>query len=400
MKHLVLNSTLTFGAIAASVLTAVPAIAQFVTIPVTNGSFAITNTGNGNQYSGPITLLSPAGTINVTGTPSVTFFQGNITVPANTPTPMGVVMDNLPGTVSLTDGRTATTSDILAGLETVATLSGAASWDTGTGVVPVNSTVAFTVRNGYASIPAADVSAYPTPQFNIPITNGTFSVTAPAGAAPETLTLNSVLTPLGTANITLSFPVLVNPNTNPNDAYPFTLNPGDSDIKIGAIANGTVDLSDGTGRIATISNIPVLLTGTARVVQGSTTYTLPDVYPTEISITGTFNGGVISVPESAVGLPVTTPPPSGNGSNPPPGSGVNNPGQSPISNRPEPISTPILRPEPISTPVRQDTEFQLGFASTLNLGGEPNTFANEDRNIDEEGSPLSVSRIHPGLVAR
>jgi hypothetical protein len=178
---------------------ALPLRAQFVSIPVTNGSFALTRgVGFDNQYAAPLTLLSPAGTINITGIPNQPAYQGGVVI--TTDTPIGVYINGISGSASLTDGRTATFNQTAAAkLETLATVTGTPSYDANFGLVPipVGATVSYTVKSGSLDIPEAALSAYPTSQITIPITGGSFTVQAPVGAAPETFTLNSDLSHAG-----------------------------------------------------------------------------------------------------------------------------------------------------------------------------------------------------------
>ena len=121
-----IRSAAFFGAICAIVCSALPAQAQFVSIPVTNGSFALTRGAAGNQYTGPITLLSPAGTIAITNA-AQPIYQNALTITTNTP--VGVYLNGVSGSATLNDGRTATLNgNGSAKLETSATVTGAANY--------------------------------------------------------------------------------------------------------------------------------------------------------------------------------------------------------------------------------------------------------------------------------
>ncbi len=300
-----IRSTAFFGVISTIVSLAWPAQGQFVSIPVTNGSFALTGGAAGNQYSGPITLLSPAGTINVTNA-AQPIYQSVLTITTNTP--VGVYLSNVSGSANLNDGRSATLNgNGAAKLETLATVTGAANY-IATARIPVGATVSFTVVSGSFDIPQAALSAYPTPQVVIPITGGSFSINAPAGAGFETLTINSLLTPLGTANVTLTYPLLVNPGNTP---FPYTISGTATQVQIGGLVNGTISLSD--GRTANVNDRIVVWQGTAQVTTAApnNVYQFPAVLPVPITLTGTVTSGSISVPASDVVTPtppVVTPP--------------------------------------------------------------------------------------------
>lgn len=413
--------------ISAVALVSVPTNAQSYSIPLSNGSFAVTNTGAGNQYVGPITFLSPAGSVNITGASPTILFQPN--VPVTTNTPLGLVLQQVNGSVGLNDGRTATFTGGIAGLETEATITGAATWTPSQAgyfaeaTVPVNSTVNFAVRNGYLTFAEAALSAYPVPQFEIPVTGGNFVINAPAGAGPETMTISGLLTPVGTANLTISTPIVV----NPNNWYPLTLlnvAPPGVPVLVGGIANGTVALND--GRQATLNNASFLLRGIARVTTGSE-YTLPEVFTDAKVITGQLNAdGVINVPATAVGIPqppvqppvvrpepvVPGAPQGGQGGQGGPGAqGVPAPVlevPSPVSDRPLP-GKPTTLPSEVAGLASTDlvAGVELSFAETVSVGGEAEAFAYLNRpepdanNLtEEEGSPLTTSRIHGGLYSR
>lgn len=366
------------GCLSGSVLLASAASAQFVSIPVTNGSFALTNTGAGNQYvnpGAPLTLLSPVGTINVTAATQPIWQSGfNIT----TNTAVGAYITGISGSVSLNDGRAASfTNAATAKLETLATVTGSPNYILGT-VIPVGSTVSFAVVAGSLDVPQVALSAYPTPQVTIPVSGGTFSLTAPAGAGFETLTVNSLLTPLGTTNLTLSFPLLIDPG---NTAFPYMIMGAARPVAIGGVANGTIALND--GRTLAVSNRLVRLTGTAQVTTAApdTLYQFPAVYTTPRSLTGTFTGGSISVPEPIVVAPQP----------------------------PAPL-VEALPPAVVVPPPARPQELVFGFAQTLNLTTEiipfPEVTAEGQTNSVSEqelaeinASAIAYSRVHPCVSA-
>ncbi|MBF2027241.1 MAG: hypothetical protein IGS48_10800 [Oscillatoriales cyanobacterium C42_A2020_001] len=398
MRVVVLRSALALSAIAAS-LSALPAHAQYLAIPVSNGSFALSGNGGGTEYSAPLTLLSPAGTINLTNYP----LPGAAISPTiTTNTPIGLYFSNVSGSATLTDGRSATfpAGEGYLKLESLATATGAPSSDylpTAAGV-----TVSFSVQAGSLVVPSSTVSAYPTPQFSIPITGGSLSINAGSAAQPDTVTIASVLTPLGTANLTLTFPDIT--QTNSSDA--FVTSTGQAWL-IHGVANGSVALSDGS--VATVSDRIVTLTATGRLTQGASIWygeeipSLPTIF--EASITS----GSLSVPASAVALPTASTPPvqpplAGEPPTPPitppsPPTAVIRPEPVLVNTQPQPQTTPISL-----TPTPTQPELQLGFATSVNLGGEPNEFtttrsepvvAVEISEVDR--SSLESSRIHPAV---
>lgn len=405
MKAIALHSVLALGVFGIGALATLPAAAQFVSIPVSNGSFALSGTGTGTTYSSPLTLLSPAGTINLTSYPLPSI--GTATL-VTTSTPIGTYFSNVSGSATLNDGRTATfsTGEGYLKLESLATVTGAES------SIPVPTdlgvTVTYSVQTGSLVIPGTTVSAYSTPQVSIPLSGGSFSINASTTAGADTVTVNSVLTPMGTANLTLTFPDLSLPGS------PDILLDGTSQsVLIHGIANGTVTLND--GQVATVSDRMVTLTGTATRGTGADFWYGEDVPATATTIQGTITGGSISVPQTAVNLPTVPPvePPVVPPVEPPvvPPTQPSTPTQPvqptqpqpPAATQPTPTQpTPIADSAPKTTPT-----FELGFAEGLNLGGEPAEFT-KDVNLsgartqpipEVEISSLQISRIHPGLQA-
>lgn len=374
-----MQSAVFFGVISA-VVCSVPAQAQFVSIPVTNGSFTLSRGAAGNQYSGPITLLSPVGTIAITSA-NQPIYQAGFTITTNTP--IGVYLNGVSGSANLNDGRTATLNGTgAAKLEALATVTGAANYIAGS-AIPVGLTVSFNVVSGSFDIPQAALSAYPTPQFVIPITGGSFSINAPAGAGFETLTINSILTPLGTANLTLTYPLL----TNPGSTFPFLIG-GTTPVQIGGLANGSVALND--GRTVTVNNRIVVWQGSAQVTTAAPDnfYQLPAVYTTPRNLTGTLTSGSISIPESSgttPTAPIVTPPEIVT----PPSNTIPSP----------PITPPAIVPPP--QPV-----FQFAQNTFTNLNTNDLTKWERQRELiapedipESEQSALKHSRIHPALQA-
>lgn len=424
-KTTVLNTTITtglsVGVASAIALVAPAAIAQSYSIPISNGSFAVTNTGSGNQFTTPtITFLSPAGTLTgLTASPQV-HFQPGVTL-TDQPTAIGVYLEQVQGAVNLNDGRSGTFVGGVAGLETEATISGAtANWQPvangyfQNATVPLNSTVNFNIRNGYLTFPTTNLSAFPATNINIPITGGTFTLNAPAGAAPETLTLTGLVTPLGTANLTIANPIVV----NPRNFYPLTLVAAEDNILLGGVANGTAAL--GNGETAYLNNATFLFNGTAQVTTGGT-YTLPRVFTDAKVVTGQLGQGVISVPVTALQAPIPTPPvgrpepvpPTGSEAG---GSGIPGTGTTPtapaiagttlptrteVLERSAPETTDPLSTRPTTTITESAIATDFSLAQNVSLKTEPTSFLPPRPTPlaieEEDSSPLSQSRIHPAL---
>lgn len=123
VKFLVLSSALCLTALTLATL---PAQAQFVSIPVTNGTFAITKSAAGvRSYSVLPTFLSPAGTLTITGANANSAFYDSPT-PVTTNTPAGFAdTGGYSGSATLTDGRTAAFTNAGAALRGTATITGA-----------------------------------------------------------------------------------------------------------------------------------------------------------------------------------------------------------------------------------------------------------------------------------
>jgi hypothetical protein len=371
MKFACFSSVLCLTTFCLITFSSKPSQAQFVSIPVTNGSFALSNLGTGNQYSAPLVLLSPAGAIDVKGA-VLPIYQSVLSITTNTP--IGVYISQINGSVSLTDGRTAGFANGAAKLETLASVTGTGAWTTGS-LLPVGATASFQVINGSFDIPQAALSAYPTPQVAIPITGGSFTFNAPERAAPDRITLNSLLTPVGTANLTLTNPVLTS-SANP---FPYVIGPEPQTVTIGGMANGKVMLED--GRVATVRDRFVSFQGTAQVNSAPPQYQFPAVYPTPVTLRGDFTGGVISVSATDVAFP------------PAPPMTVQVPMQVPT----------VIAAEPIAA------EPSFEFAANTVLGTDPNDFPKFEHqrkltpleDIPEvDQSPLAISRINPWLRAQ
>lgn len=389
---------LLLGAIGTVALNALPAQAQYVSIPITNGNFTLTNTAGNLQYSVLPTFLTPAGTISITsaGAFQAFFFSpsGAIT---QTSSPAAAQLGELAGSANLNDGRTASFTNAIAAVKGTATLTGAASWTvspnfgTNSFFLPNDASVVFVVQSGALNIPANNLSSYPTTQFTIPISGGSFTITDDPGTGFATLNLTSILTPIGTASLTVTSPTL----STTDSGYAVYSNPGsNATVRLGGFANGTVALND--GRTATVTNQLLALTANTQLASGypGGDYVFNARVLTETAtIQGTITGGSISVPDAAVAVrplpmqPSVLPPQPVTP-------------EMPLSpTRPAPVT---VTPQPTSQP---EVEFTL--AQQVNLGGEPIEFL---KLVEDEVSPiappevevssLEVSRIHPGLRAQ
>ncbi|MDX2242456.1 MAG: hypothetical protein NW224_17355 [Leptolyngbyaceae cyanobacterium bins.302] len=378
------------SAIGAFTLATLPAQAQYVSIPVSNGSFTIIgNAANQAVYSGPITLLSPIGTLNITS--AALPWYGFTFAPNPTP----IYIPTLAGTASLNDGRSASFTNAVGRFEGTWTLggSGGASHPlAGFGLNQYGFTAStrvdtFQIFSGTVDIPQANVTGYSTPQFNIPISGGSFVINDAVGTSHANLTINAVLTPIGTANLTITAPIL----TNLSGAPEANVLAASQAFQLSGVANGSVALNGGGS--VTVSDRLVTLEATAALTGGNpggggNYYFNMRPPATATTITGTLTGGSISVPESAVTLPSPPVQPQ------------------PIVTRPEPVVAP---PAPQLDPQPRQQEFALGFATSLNLGGEPEEYLRvvelEPVSVapvelpEVEQSPLTYSRIHPGVNA-
>lgn len=388
MRSLPLVSLLSLAALS---LVTIPAQAQFVSIPITNGNFAITKSGAGaTTYTTLPTFLSPVGTINITTAGAGIGYVQSAT-PITTNTLVGFTdSGSYGGSLNLNDGRTTPFAGAGVSLRGTATVTGAPNITLPNGIgffpltvhLPLGSTLTYTAQSGALHIPAnsSGLSSYPTPQFTIPVSGGSFTLTEPTGTGNASVTINALLTPLGTTNLTISSPNLSNGTSGLPLAFyptpPLTVN-------LGGIANGTIALSD--GRTATVTNRLVHLQASTQVVtlppgnyiQGAQLLTSP------VTIQGTITGGSISVPETAV-----TPLPA--------------PAQ-PTVQPPEQVPTARTAPQP------KPQEYALGFAQTINLGGDPDVSL-RGLELDEvpvqpqelpevEQSSLAFSRLHPAVNA-
>ncbi len=304
----------------AAVMQIPSAEAQTVAVPVSGGGFVVryeTIEGFNASYVTTPTFVTPVGTIAVTGTPGLPVWQGGITI-QSTDTPVGVNISDINGSVSLNDGRNATLVKSQAFLQAIAVTTGDAINTSGINSreIPFSegpTIVTATFRSGSVNVLQSAFSPLPAPQFVIPITNGTFTLNIPLNKAEfPVFTANNVITPLGTTNLTFTFPASV-----PFEGSFFDTN-NTADVSV--VVNGTVALSD--GRIANINNRLVTFQTNARVTDPSlSTYNVADV-PSEVAFTvlGDFSNFNISIPTSditALTVPVAQPitfqltPPSG-----------------------------------------------------------------------------------------
>jgi hypothetical protein len=302
----------------AAVMQISSAEAQTVAVPVSGGGFVVRYDNNESfslspSYVTTPTFVTPVGTIAVTGTPGFPVWQNFINI-QSTDTPVGVNISGINGSVSLNDGRNATLVNNSAFLQALAKVTEGGSISTNSlngGEAPFGTyIVEANFRSGSVNVPQSAFSPLPPPQFVIPITNGTFTLNIPANeAAFPVFTANSVITPLGTANLTFTFPASV-----PFEgSFIDTNNPAD----VSVVVNGTVVFSD--GRIANIinrlvtfqtnakvndPNPPLTFQPNAKVVINPTIYTVADVPGVALTVLGDFSNFNISIPTSDITSPV------------------------------------------------------------------------------------------------
>ncbi len=281
----------------AAVMQIPSAEAQTVAVPVSGGGFVVRYDGNEGSYLTTPTFVTPVGTIAVTVTPdspSLPVWQNGIAINL-ADTPIGVNINSINGSVSLNDGRNAAIVNRSAFLQAIAKVTGGSEpffpdEPPSEGITDITANF----RSGSINVPQAAFSPLPPPQFVIPITNGTFTLNIPANeAAFPVFTANNVITPLGTANLTFTFPASIPSNEG---TFFSTSDPAD----VSVVVNGTVALSD--GRIANITNRLVTFQTTARVTNPpQSTYTVVDV-PSELPFTvlGDFSNFNISIPTSDI----------------------------------------------------------------------------------------------------
>ncbi|WP_141211882.1 hypothetical protein [Pseudanabaena sp. SR411] len=292
----------------AAVMQMPSAEAQIVAVPVTGGGFVVrydtTEGFKANYTDGNIpTFVTPVGTIAVTGTPSLPFWQPGIVIDV-TDTPIGVEIDNINGSVSLNDGRNATLNNSPAKLQAIAKVTGGDEpFFPDEPTFGTVTTITANFRSGSINVPQSAFSALPSPQFVIPITNGTFTLNIPENqAAFPVITFNSVITPLGTTNLTFSFPASV-PESDSCGCRLFL--PVDSPADISVVVNGTIALND--GRTANINNRLVTFQANARVTNPSeSSYYVADVPFEPYTVTGEFSNFNLSIPASDITSPVVT----------------------------------------------------------------------------------------------
>lgn len=282
----------------AAVMQMPSAEAQNVAVPVSGGGFVVrydTTPWGSNEYVTTPTFVTPVGTIAVTDTPNLPVWQGGIEINL-TDTPIGVNIDNINGSVSLNDGRNAALVNSSAFLQALAKVT--------VGAVPVSPSkppfgiteITANFRSGSINVPQSAFSPLPSPQVVIPITNGTFTLNIPDNqAAFPVITFNSVITPLGTANLTFTFPASV-----PCECGTFIPIASPADISV--VVNGTIALND--GRTANINNRLVTFQADAKVTSPDfSVYTVADVPEVPFTVLGDFSNFNISIPASDVATP-------------------------------------------------------------------------------------------------
>lgn len=293
----------------AAVMQMPSAEAQTVAVPVSGGGFVVrydTNPWGSNEYITTPTFVTPVGTIAVTGTPSLPVWQNGILIDL-TDTPIGVNIDNINGSVALNDGRNATLVNSPARLQAIAKVTLGAE-PVFPSELPFGITeITANFRSGSINVPQSAFSALPSPQVVIPITNGTFTLNIPDNQATfPVITLNSVITPLGTANLTFTYPASVPVNEGSFLSSLDQTPPSNPDADISVVVNGTIALND--GRTANINNRLVTFQANARVTNPSeSSYLVADVPFEPNTITGSFSNFNISIPASDISSPVVTP---------------------------------------------------------------------------------------------
>jgi hypothetical protein len=270
--------------------------AQTVAVPVSGGGFVVRydniESFNASYVTTP-TFVNPVGTIAVTGTPGLPVWQGGIPIEL-TDTKIGVNIDNINVSVSLNDGRNATFANGSARLQAIAKVTvGNNSYFPSKPSFETITEITANFRSGSVNVPQSAFSPLPQPQLVIPITNGTFTLDIVKGEAVfPGFTANNVITPLGTTNLTFTFPASVPVGGS------FLGFDGNADVSI--VVNGTVALSD--GRIANINKRLVTFQTKARVTEPSlSSYTVADVPQfSDLKVLGDFSNFNISIPTSDI----------------------------------------------------------------------------------------------------
>jgi hypothetical protein len=296
----------------AAVMQMPSAEAQTVAVPVSGGGFVVrydTTEGFNESYVTTPTFITPVGTIAVTGTPNFPVWQSGISINL-TDTPIGVNIDNINGSVALNDGRNATLVNSQARLQAIAKVTfGKTSFFPNEPSFGNVTEITANFRSGSVNVPQSAFSPLPSPQVVIPITNGTFTLNIPDNQAafPE-ITFNSVITPLGTANLTFTFPASV-PTSEGSFLSSFDQTPPlNPDADISVVVNGTIALSD--GRTANINNRLVTFQANARVTNPSeSSYAVAEVPIFDpYTIAGSFSNFNINIPASDITSPVAVTP--------------------------------------------------------------------------------------------
>lgn len=398
--------------LAAIGLDPLPATAQLVSIPITNGTFTITRGAGTATYSVLPTFLTPAGTISITsGNAPNARFQALTTI--NTDTPASAYLPGLSGSANLSDSRTATFAGTgIAVLRGTATTTdpvtgnpknfAVATSATGTGSgVPTNTRLAFTVNSGNLSVPATSLSAYATPQFVIPVSGGSFTILDNPGTGFSTMTIHSLLTPSGTTNVTMTTPLLNRGSST------YTTSTTNTTVEISGMMDGAIALND--GRTATLTHQFVAVTGIVKRTTGADFKFNQTLHNGTTTLTGTFTGGSIRVPESAVAFPAPPAPPVQPVQPAPPALLVSVTPAAPLVT--EPGQTAAIASAATITLAPRSPQFSFAprVAQSLNLGGDPEEFlrivelvqpAVLPENLPEvEQSPLAYSRLHPAVNA-
>jgi len=305
-NSLMLKISMVAAAAGAAVMQIPSAEAQTVAVPVTGGGFTVvTNTTEGltSNYTTLPTFVTPVGTIAVTsaGLPN---WQG-LTI-NSTDTAIGVNINDINGNVSLNDGRNAPLANDSAFLQALARVT---SFNPSSSGINPETTLSFNppstegfneqgdytivanFQSGSVNVPQSAFSPLPSPPF-ITITDGTFTLNIPANqAAFPVITTSSLVTPLGTANLTLTFPASV-----PAEGVFFG---SENSADISVVVNGSVVLSD--GRIANFKDRLVTFQSSAQVtVPNNGFYSVADVPSGDVTVVGDFSNFKLSILESDI----------------------------------------------------------------------------------------------------
>ncbi len=298
MNPLSLHAVSVLAIVSSSFLITIPGFGQTTIVPITGGSFSVTTVGNSGSLNPGAVVLTPIGTINVSGFQINSFQNFNTGLntatgtPANGPDNPGDqlrIQGLSSGTISSTGVPFSNAPSIVNGeISSITFLPIGA-------VPPTSSVTSVNITGGSIDLPSTIVNSA-NPQ-SVPITGGNFNVTAFKDGSVVNNGTN-ILTTLGTVNISsFAYTKAFNETTGfapfTGGRFPIV---GDN-VSAEGLTTGTAQLED--GKVANLNLTPTILRGVLTGVQITPAGATPGNQTSENYI-GNITSGSFLIPNSSI----------------------------------------------------------------------------------------------------